>query len=191
MDSPLTAIAPGVGFWPARPPLQALAALPVDVDDRTKVFADQAAEGAIDIGVSRLDRGDLPGAVTALSAVPLYSSLYAEARVELGGLALTARDVGLAERRFTEARKADDRSFGASVGLAQCAEIRKDLERAWAYWRESIDLRPESVPARFKLADILAKLGRAGEAKAACLKVLELQPGHPDAAELLRRLVTK
>ncbi|HEX7899759.1 MAG TPA: fused MFS/spermidine synthase [Planctomycetota bacterium] len=189
--SPRQAIARAVKLLSERKPLQALAALPGDVDDRTKVFADQAAEGAIDIGVSRLDRGDLPGAVTALSAVPLYSSLYAEARVELGGLALTARDVDLAERRFTEARRADERSFGASVGLAQCAEIRKDLERAWAYWRESVDIRPESVPARFKLADVLAKLGRAGEAKAACLKVLELQPGHPDAAELLRRLVTK
>src|SRR5688572_10385918 len=119
-----------------------------------------------------------------------YSLLYAEARVELGGLALTARDVELAERRFGEARSADAHSFGAAVGLAQCAEIRKDLERAWAYWRESIDIRPESVPARFKLADILSKLGRAEEAKAACQKVLELQPGHPDAAELLRR-VTK
>lgn len=186
--SPRQAIARAVKLLSERKPLQALAALPVEVDDRTKHFADQAAEGALDIGIARLDKGDARGAEDAFGAVPAYSSLYAEAQVELGDLALGARDVDLAERRFSAARKADVRSFGAAVGLAQIAEIRRELDKAWAYWRESIEIRPESVPARFKLADVLAKLRRFEEAAAACLKVLELQPGHPDASELLRRL---
>lgn len=188
--SPRQAIARAVKLLSERKPLQALASLPEEVDGRTRLFADQAADGALDIGIARLEKGDERGAEAAFLAVPSYSSRYAEARVELADLALRARDVDLAERRFNEARKADVRSFGAAVGLAQVAEIRKDLDRAWAYWRESLDIRPESVPARFKLADVLSKLGRFEEASAACRKVLELQPGHADAQELLRR-VTK
>jgi len=132
-DSPRKAIARAVRLLSERKPLQALAALPAEVDDRTRVFADQAAEGAIDIGVARLDRGDLPGGTEALSAVPAYSQLYAEARVELGGLALTARDVELSERRFAEARNADARSFGAAVGLLGRYKRQLELLKSASY----------------------------------------------------------
>lgn len=171
-----------------RKPLAALALLPAEPDARTRVFADQAAEGAIDIGLLRRGRGDAKGAVEALQQVPAYSALYAEARVELGDLALEARDVDLAERRFQEARKADATSFGASVGLAQVAEAKRDLERSLAYWQESLVLRPDSAPARFKLADTLAKLGRAEEARKACQELLQRHPGHKDALALLKAL---
>ncbi len=169
-------------------PLAALSLLPADPDVRTRVFVDQAAEGAIEVGLGRRERGDARGAVEALSQVPAYSAHYAEARVELGDLALAAKDVELAERRFTEARRADDVSFGASVGLAQVSELRRDLERALGYWRESVTLRPDSAPARFKLADTLARLGRTEEAKSTLKDLLDRHPDHPDGLELLRRL---
>jgi spermidine synthase len=184
------AVAEAVKLFAEEQPVLAMKTLPRDASDpRTKVFIDHVSDALLALAYRRLDASrDPSGAAEAFLLVPPSSARHSEAQVQLGGLALEARDLEAARRSFRIARESDPKSFGAAVGLAQIHEARREFEPALDLWREAVALRPDSVPARFQLAFCLSRLGRTEEARTECRRVLELDPGNARASRLLADL---
>jgi Flp pilus assembly protein TadD len=102
---------------------------------------------------------------------------------------------------LNEAGRLDD----ARVELEQAVKLDPQMARAWynlglAYAAqgktgsaldalvraESLDAQSAQIP--YARATVLAQLGRVSEARQATQRALEIQPGHPQAQELLRLL---
>jgi spermidine synthase len=183
------AVARAVRLFAETRPLKALAELPAALDPRTVVFADQAADAAIEIGLRRKEAGDPQAAVACFNAVPRLSGKYAEAQSELGDLLASAfRDFDRAAAAFQRAREADPRSFAAAVGLAQLHDVRGERSASVARWQDAVGLRPDSVETHWRFAQALLRDDRKPAAEAAVRRVLELKPDHPEAKELLQVL---
>ena len=73
----------------------------------------------------------------------------------------------------------DQPAFYAALGWAL---VGKGLDtEAEATFRTGLDLEPDSVALRFRLADVLQRQGRLDDARNAFERVLELDPTHGDA----------
>jgi spermidine synthase len=185
------AVARAVRLFAETRPLKALAELPQAVDPRTRVFVDQAADAAIEIGLRRKDAGDPQGAAASFTAVPRISRKYADAQSELGDLLASAyRDFDRAVIAFRNARAADSRCFAAAVGLAQIADVRGDRAGAVGFWSEAVEIRPDNVETRWRYAQALLRDERRQAAELEARRVLERKPDHAPANELLRFLST-
>ena len=127
-------------------------------------------------------------AVTALQTACRLAPRDAEYRYQLG---LALNEVGrLAEAQaaLAEAVKLDPQFARAWYNLGLADSALENLEPALAALlrAESLDARSPQIP--YARATILARLGRTEEARRAAQRALELQPGLPRAAELLRAL---
>lgn len=132
--------------------------------------------------------GKTEAAVQSLRTACALAPEDAEYRFKLGLALNEAGRLKEARAALAEAVKLDPQYAQAwyNLGLAHnalgdTAAALEALLRA-----ESIDGRSAQIP--YARATILARLGRTEEARAAARRALELQPGHGDAAGLLRVL---
>ncbi|MCM3873301.1 MAG: tetratricopeptide repeat protein, partial [Pyrinomonadaceae bacterium] len=58
---------------------------------------------------------------------------------------------------------------------AQTAHARGDLERALGYYEEALKVKPEFPEAEFQMGNVLASLGRSGEAESAFRRAIKLR----------------
>ncbi len=131
-------------------------------------------------------RGQHAEAVTALQSACRLAPRDAEYRYQL---ALALNEVGqLDEARvaLAETVKLDPQFARAwyNLGLAHSAQNNFEPALSALLRAESLDARSPQIP--YARATILARLGRTDEARRAAQRALELQPGFPGAAELLR-----
>jgi superkiller protein 3 len=73
-----------------------------------------------------------------------------------------------------------------NLGLAYAAQKRPEAAVEALLRAESLDARSAQIP--FARATVLVNLNRVEEARRAAQRALELQPGHPEAQQLLRAL---
>ncbi len=132
--------------------------------------------------------GQSAEAVTALQTASRLVPRDAEYRYQLG---LALNEVGrLAEAQtaLAEAVQLDPQFARAwyNLGLAYSAQENPEPALTALLRAESLDARSPQIP--YARATILARLGRTEEAGRAAQRALELQPGFPGAAELLRAI---
>ena len=126
--------------------------------------------------------------MTALQTACRLAPRDAEYRYQLG---LALNEVGqleAARAALAETVKLDPQFARAwyNLGLAHSAQNNFESALAALLRAESLDARSPQLP--YARATILARLGRTDEARRAAQRALELQPGFPGAAELLRTL---
>ena len=140
------------------------------------------------LAVAASVQGQSAEAVTALQAACRLAPRDAEYRYQLG---LALNEVGRldeAQTALAETVKLDPQFARAwyNLGLAHSAQNNIEPALAALLRAESLDARSPQIP--YARATILARLGRTDEARRAAQRALELQPGFPGAAELLRAL---
>lgn len=127
-------------------------------------------------------------AVTALEAACRHAPREAMYRYRLG---LALNEVGRqmeAGQALEQAVKLNPQLAPAwyNLGLAYAAQNQLSLALEALVRAESADARSARIP--YARATVLARLGRPDEARRAAQRALELQPGYPEARELLRAL---
>jgi len=127
-------------------------------------------------------------ALAALQAACRLAPRGAAYRYRLG---LALNEVGRlddARTALEEAVKLDPQFAQAwyNLGLARAAQGQSDTAVEALLRAESLDSRSAQIP--YARATVLVRLDRVEEARRAAQRALELQPGHPEAQELLRGL---
>jgi hypothetical protein len=97
-----------------------------------------------------------------------------------------ARPIDPYETAAPETRRGDDPAAAYRAGLQQLA--RGDHAAALATFRASLAASPGYAPTWRGIAIAYEKLGRAGQARTALLRYLELAPDAPDAGQIRERL---
>jgi Flp pilus assembly protein TadD len=141
---------------------------------------------ALAIGLSL--EGKTDEAVKALRTACELAPENPEYRFKLGLALNEAGKLAEARRALEEAVKLDPQYAQAwyNLGLAHNALGNATLALDALLRAESIDAQSAQIP--YARATILARMGRIEEARTAARRALEIQPGHGDAAGLLRML---
>jgi spermidine synthase len=129
--------------------------------------------------------GRLDEAIRTLAAVPRESKHYVDALFERALAAQAAGHAEEAERCVREILGGHPSSFAAACLQAQAA---RKPEEAVSLWQRATTLRADSDFAFAHLGAALAGAGRPEEARQACLKSLELDPGNALARQTLDQL---
>jgi tetratricopeptide (TPR) repeat protein len=121
---------------------------------------------------------DIEGPAKALPVVENFVRehwWHAGASITLGGLFLEIGDLPQATEAFRQASRLDVHD-AESLNLLALVDVRQDrLQDACATQRRAISRQPDQPRQYLMLADILGKMGRAEEAKAALAQVTRLQ----------------
>jgi Flp pilus assembly protein TadD len=121
---------------------------------------------------------DVEGPARALPVVQNFVRehwWHAGASITLGGLFLEIGDLPQATEAFRQASRLDVHD-AESLNLLALVDVRQDrLQDACATQRRAISRQPDQPRQYLLLADILGKMGRAEEAKAALSQVMRLQ----------------
>lgn len=102
----------------------------------------------------------------------------------LFGYAFTMFQAGLHQRAipvFLELKELDPHYTSLHVYLAECYEEEGMLQESYDTLKEGLKSDSFSVGYHIKLADAAASLGMMGEAEAALLEALAIDPGHLEA----------
>ena len=157
---------------------------PIPRDPRTIRFLDLLTEDML----YKAQRRDPKGALEVLRRVPRTSSNFVPARLLMGQIYLQAGRGEEARRCYVAAREVEPKSFDAIAGLARALQIDQNYGESAKVWKEAIELQPGLSTSHVQLALCLMRLERIDEAKAACRKALEVNPGDRRAADLLKDL---
>ena len=121
---------------------------------------------------------DIEGAARALPVVENFVRehwWHAGASITLGGLFLEIGDLPQATEALRHASRLDVHDV-ESLNLLALVDVRQDrLQDACATQRRAVSRQPDQPRQYLMLADILGKMGRADEAKAALAQVARLQ----------------
>jgi len=107
------------------------------------------------------------------------------ALIGLGSCALAEEDRVTAHNYFAQSLKIELNSPAAIFYIVKCAFEIKSYAGACNILEEYIQIVPVNSGLLYSLASLRFHLGRFGEAKDTVLKILDLQPQHPGAKELL------
>ncbi len=135
-----------------------------------------------ELGTAHYDKGQF---LDARSAYSQACEIFPERMVSqfnLGTAKLLTRDFAGALACF---QKADDiQSFEPKVlcNVGATYFLQDEYELAEEILRETIKIRPDYVRALNTLSSALGSMNRLQESLELCEKVLELSPGHPEAA---------
>jgi tetratricopeptide (TPR) repeat protein len=103
----------------------------------------------------------------------------------LGSCALAEGDKVAAHDYFSQSLKIEINNPAAIFYLVRCAFEIKSYARACHILEEYIQIVPVNSSLLYSLAGLRFHLGRFSESKDTVLKILELQPQHPGAKDLL------
>ena len=139
------------------------------------------------LGAARMDRGDYAGAVPPLQQALLLLPSSPDTWTNLGlSLAQTGRLPG-AEAALRQALALNPRSKEAWADAANTAYQLGRPDEAMDLALRGIREAGGSAQAWFNLGAMLFNSGRLGEAGPAFEQALRLEPGYPQAAELLAK----
>jgi len=132
--------------------------------------------------------GKASEAVEALQTACRLAPQEAEYRFKLGLALNETGKLDEARAALEQAVKLDAKFSQAwyNLGLAYSALEKSELALESLVRAESLDARSPQIP--YARATILARLGRASEARTAAQRALELRPNYAEAEELLRAL---
>jgi Flp pilus assembly protein TadD len=133
-------------------------------------------------------QGESAAAVKALERASHLAPRDAEIRFKLGLALNETGDLPGTRAALEEATRLEPNYARAWYNLGLAINAAGEPERALESLvrAESIDSTSPEIP--YARATILARLGRAEAARVAARRVLELQPGNPDATALLQTL---
>ncbi len=136
-------------------------------------------------GAELLARGDLDGAEARFRLALELRPGFAEARANLGLVAVERGDLVGAEMSIEQALDADrDFALGWS-GLGVVRERQGDAEGAMEAYGEALAIDPTLPTPRRNFAFLLAREGRHPEARAHLLRLLAVDADDPEAAAVL------
>jgi len=146
------------------------------------------APALVALGRLRAADGNLDGALEAFDvAVRVDPRSESAIRAKAAGL-IDGRRVSEALRFVEAAVSADDGNAGLHALLGRVYLEQRDLARAQAAFRRSLELDGKSVAARLGLADLAGREGHPLEATAQLQAVVKEQPSEPTAVAWLARL---
>jgi tetratricopeptide (TPR) repeat protein len=157
-----------------------ISSVPLPGIDRP-VFPTQEAKYRAQITAAEQVRNEHGGTRAAITASLLEGSAH---------LALKEWDAAAAafQRYLSEAPATDELRFGAFDGLARAQEAKGDLAAAAKTWEQAAAIGFFKDRATLERARVLAKAGKADEAKKALESVGKDAPLAPEAQEKLSRL---
>ncbi len=157
-------------------------------DLTSRRLLDDRAKEVLQEGKAALAARHPDVAAEYFEAMPKGVGPFVEAKLALGRIRLQAGDAARGKDAFLEAHREVPRSLAPVLGWAVCAvALGRDAEalEAWSLATVLAPRRPEAWVGR---ADLLRKLGRTSEAKEACGRALQVNPGYEPAVRLLQAL---
>lgn len=138
------------------------------------------------MGVWRLNAGDAPGAVAALSGLLDVRPMRHGSMMYLGEALLRVGNTVAAEKAFTRASHSPNPDF--LFTLAARVFAHNYWQEAIAVLDKALGLRPDSAAGWVQLAKVHWEIYSLSEARSICRRVLDLDPGNQDAALMLAAL---
>ena len=77
---------------------------------------------------------------------------------------------------FTEARRQNPDNYEVAYNLALASILIEDFEAAESWFRLSINLHPDYIPAHMRLGRMLTQIGKSDDARTQFYRILELDP---------------
>jgi tetratricopeptide (TPR) repeat protein len=155
---------------------------------RAAELAPELAGPHVGLGVLAIQAGRLDEAVDALQTACRKDAACAEA---YGGLAMIHQQRGdypSAFDMYLKCLELDTDNLVALLGLFQTSCQMGTFRKITQYLEAYLDRHPGDTSVLFCLATLYARDGRHPQARDALLRVLALEPGKPEAAEMLREL---
>ena len=132
------------------------------------------------LGVWRLNAGDAPGAVAALSGLLDIRPVRYGSMMYLGEALLRSGNTAAAEKAFARASLSSNPDF--LLTLSSRVYAHNYWQEAIAVGQKALALKPDNVPILLALAKIHWEAYELTHAQQHCQRVLELEPGNQDAA---------
>lgn len=151
-------------------------------------------DGAVDgpawqLGHLDRDQGNLPAAITQISAVTMHSETAADANDVEATLRLQVADSAGARDALERQQWIGPYDAALHVRLANLSEQMRDFVRAVRERRAVLALDPpDRIEARYQLARVLLRAGDRAGARSEILQVLEQAPAFEKAQALLLEL---
>ncbi|MCH7575556.1 MAG: tetratricopeptide repeat protein [Candidatus Marinimicrobia bacterium] len=166
----------------AGPPPPQLPADPVSRDDAAR------AKAAFDEGLGHIEEGQTVMAISRLHAATLLNPGYGEAHNDLGVMLMQSGEVESAKFHFALGVELDPGDSAASSNLASAYVELGQVEQAIQVYLAYLQQKPDDIDALFWLAAVADETGSNDLAGQYARRVLELDPAHAEAGEILKRL---
>ena len=134
-------------------------------------------------------QGEVGNAITRQYAEAKANPMDAKQVLQLGMLLHAHEQFQAAAQSYARVHALDPQRFDALYYWGQALASIGDYAHAAARLRQSLAVRPVSVPARLKLADVLRELGETKQSAGLYRAVLTEQPDNPTAHYGLGRLL--
>ncbi len=109
-----------------------------------------------------------------------YDSTFIEAYLDMARAYLALGNMDSAEVAYRKVAQIDPHDSRGWQGLGFLYGIlKKDVDKGVEYYRKALEVDPENNDARFGLASLLDKAGRAAEADSVYLQALARDPDNP------------
>lgn len=115
---------------------------------------------------------------------PKYDTAWAR----MGSAYIAARDYPAALEAYRRSLEIDPRPLHSCIGLGRAYEGLDDAARAAGAYRQCAEAHPRSALPHLALGALELRAGRTEEGAAELRRALALEPGNPQAQEMLRRL---
>jgi tetratricopeptide (TPR) repeat protein len=166
--------------------------------DRARQCYEEAARQAKDKpgphvgrGVVAIQAGSLDEAERAFGQALRIDDRCSEAYAGLGMVAQQRQDYARAFDLYMKALDRDVNNLVALLGLFQAAIQMGTFSKVIYYLEVYLDRHPGDVSVQFCLATLYARDNRLQEAFGTLREILDLDPGHAEAVELLREVERK
>jgi tetratricopeptide (TPR) repeat protein len=169
-DRPLPS--PDQGSEQAAPPDAASTAAPIEPNP---------SEAHYVLGLSRLNTGDLIGAVEELREALRLQPDFVQARLSLGSAFYQMGDLDDAVEAYRAALQAQPDFAPAHLHLATALMVKRDWSGARDELQHAVRLQPDLVQAHYNLGVVLYTLGDRQGALEAYRQALAFKPDYADA----------
>lgn len=151
-------------------------------------LTDRAA-ASYELGLIRLDEGNLDQGIAAIERAIAADPDMAEAHNLLAGILLTRGDSARAEASVREAIRIWPEYADAHKNLGALLSARGDLSQACFHLETALRLQPSLTAARYHYALALARMSRFDVAEKQVTQVLHEDPKHAEAHQVLAALL--
>jgi protein O-mannosyl-transferase len=151
-------------------------------------LAPEWVEANHDLGIARLDSGQLAGATGPLAFAAAHDSANPQFRYDYGTALLRAGQAAAAMGEFEAALRLDPNNALAHHDLGAAFSALGRYADALPEFEAAIRLNPADLRARNNRANVLGALGRFGDARAEFETVLRADPSNATARDGLARL---
>lgn len=147
----------------------------------------ESSEALLALASAQEANGDIEGALDSLESA-YFLTRDVNILVRQGHVYLEAGLLDLAEKRFQEALRQQERCVGAHIGLARVLMERRQFLEAQAALQAALEIEPHAIEALLASAELRLANGEPQAAEAALKQILQSAPQTAQAYLLLGQI---